>query len=62
MARKQDRQPVVGRTAKKVQDSRRVRFGFGMAPARVARSADAATRDPGVIRFGFGMAPASLRK
>jgi hypothetical protein len=62
MVKKQQKQPVVLKPSKKIADSRRVRFGSGMAPARVVRSADAATADSGTIRFGSGMAPASLRK
>jgi len=62
MARKQQHQPVVRKPSKKIADSRRVRFGTGMAPARVVRSADAAIADSGTVRFGTGMAPASLRK
>ena len=56
------KQPVVGRPTKKIADSRRVRYGAGFAPAKVVRSADAATADWGAIRFGAGFAPASLRK
>ena len=62
MTRKQQKQPVVCKPTKKIGDSHRVRFGSGMAPAKVVRSADAATADSGAIRFGSGMAPASLRK
>jgi hypothetical protein len=57
---KSKKQPVVRKSTKKIADSRRVRFGNGMAPARI-RSADAATADSGAIRFGNGMAPARLR-
>ena len=59
---KSKKQPVVRKVTKKIADSRQVRFGGGMAPAKVVRSADAATADSGAIRFGGGMAPASLRK
>ena len=44
--------PVVRKPSKRISDS----------PAKVIRSADAATSDSGAIRFGGGMAPASLRK
>jgi hypothetical protein len=54
--------PVVRKPGKKIADSRRVRFGGGSAPAKVARSADGAIADRGAIRFGGGSAPASLRK
>lgn len=47
---------------KKITDSRRVRFGSGCAPVKVARAADAAIADSGAIRFGSGCAPALLRK
>jgi hypothetical protein len=57
------KQPVVVRKApKKIADSRRVRYGSGCAPVRVARSQSAATNDSQVIRFGSGCCPASLRK
>ncbi len=59
---KSKKQPVVRKPTKKIADSRRVRFGNGMAPAKLVRTADAAVSDSGVIRFGNGMAPASLRK
>jgi hypothetical protein len=62
MSRKKQKQPVIRRLTKKIADSRRVRFGGGMAPASVVRSADPATADSGAVRFGGGMAPASLRK
>ena len=62
MMKKQQKQPVVLKPSKKIADSRRVRYGAGSAPAKVARSGDVATRNPGVIRFGAGSAPASLRK
>ena len=62
MTRKQQKQPVVRKPTKKIADARQVRFGSGMAPAKVVRSADVATTDSGAIRFGSGMAPASLRK
>jgi len=62
MVKKQQKQPVVLKPSKKIADSRRVRFGNGMAPAKVVRSADAAIADSGAVRFGNGMAPASLRK
>ena len=62
MSRKQKTQPVVRKPTKKIADSRRVRYGNGMAPAKLVRSADAAISDSGAIRFGNGMAPASLRK
>ena len=56
------KQPAVRKPTKKIADSRRVRYGNGMAPARIVRSADAATSDSGAIRFGNGMAPAHLKK
>lgn len=62
MARRQQNQPTVRKPTRKIADSRRVRYGNGMAPAKLVRSADAATADTGAIRFGNGMAPASLRK
>ena len=55
------KQPVVRKAAKKIADTRRVRFGSGSAP-RVLRTADTATQDSGKVRFGSGSAPASLRK
>lgn len=54
--------PTVRKPTKKIADSRRVRYGNGFAPAKVVRSADAATADSGAIRFGNGFAPAGLRK
>jgi hypothetical protein len=62
MATKQQKQPVVRKPTKKIADSRRVRYGVGCAPAKIVRSADAATSNSGAIRFGVGCAPASLRK
>lgn len=59
---KSKKQPVVRKPAKKIVDSRRVRYGSGFSPAKIVRSADAATADAGAIRFGSGFAPASLRK
>jgi len=56
------KQPAVRKPTKKISDSRRIRYGTGCAPAKVARSADAAIADSGAIRFGTGCAPASLRK
>jgi len=53
--------PVVRKPAKKVADSRAIRFGNGSAP-RVLRPADKAIADSGLVRFGNGSAPASLRK
>ena len=55
------KQPAVRKPTKKIADSRKIRFGTGMAPASL-RSRDAQTHDSGKIRFGTGMAPASLRK
>jgi hypothetical protein len=55
------KKPLVKKPAKKIADSRRVRYGSGSAP-RVLRTADAATQDARVIRFGSGSAPAALRK
>lgn len=62
MTRKQQKQLAVRKPTKKIADTRRVRFGSGMAPAVVVRSLDAATEDQSKVRFGSGMAPASLRK
>ena len=59
---KSKKQPVVRKPSKKIADSRRIRFGFGSAPARLVRAADSPVSDSGAIRFGFGSAPASLRK
>jgi hypothetical protein len=59
---KSKKQPVVRRPTKKIADSRRVRYGTGMAPAKLIRSADEAVADSGAVRFGTGMAPASLRR
>ena len=59
---KSKKQPVVRKPTKKIADSRRVRFGNGSAPAKVARSPIAAIADSGAIRFGNGSAPAWLRK
>ena len=56
------KQPAVRKPSKRITDTRRVRYGVGSAPAKVVRSADAATADSGAIRFGSGNAPASLRK
>jgi hypothetical protein len=61
MSRK-NRKIVVSKQSKKIADSRRVRFGAGMAPATIVRAQDPATKNKGVIRFGAGMAPAALRK
>ena len=55
------KKPLVKKPAKKIADSRRVRYGSGSAP-RVLRTADAATQDARVVRFGSGSAPAALRK
>lgn len=62
MTGKQKQQPLVRTPTKKVADSRRVRYGTGMAPARIVGSLDKATSDSGAVRFGTGMAPAILRK
>jgi len=59
---KSKKQPTVRKLSKKITDSRQVRFGAGSAPAKLVRSADAATADSGAVRFGAGSAPASLRK
>lgn len=56
------KQLVVRKTSKRIIDTRRVRYGTGMAPASIARSRDAQTHDAGTVRFGTGMAPAILRK
>lgn len=55
------KKPLVKKPAKKIADSRRVRFGGGSAP-RVLRTADAATQDSRAVRFGGGSMPAALRK
>ena len=59
---KSKKQPVVRKLTKHITDSRKVRFGGGSAPAKLARSADAAVADSRTIRFGGGSAPACLRK
>ena len=56
------KQPAVRKPTRKIADSRRVRYGTGCAPAKLARSADPAVTDSRVVRFGTGCAPASLRK
>ena len=61
MSRK-NRKVVVRKQPRKIADSRRVRFGAGMAPATIVRSQDPATANAGKVRFGAGMAPAALRK
>jgi len=55
------KKPLVKKSAQKIADSRRVRYGSGSAP-RAVRTADARTQDTRVIRFGSGSAPAALRK
>lgn len=60
MPRKQ-KQHVARKSARKIADARRVRFGGGAKP-RVLRSQDAMTRDSRAIRFGGGCCPASLKK
>lgn len=60
MARKQ--QKVSRKPSKKIADTKRVRFGAGMAPARISKTGDAATQDNGAIRYGAGMISPSLRK
>jgi hypothetical protein len=62
MTRKQQKQLVVRKPAKKTADARRVRYGSGCAPARLVRSLDATTADSGAIRFGSGCCPARFRK
>ena len=59
---KSKKQTVASKPTKKIADARRVRFGTGSAPAKLARTADAAVADAGAIRFGTGSAPAILRK
>lgn len=59
---KNRKQPVVSKPTKKIADTGRIRFGTGSAPAKLSRSANAATTDAGKIRFGTGSAPACLRK
>ena len=56
------KQPVVRKPGKQITDSRKIRYGGGCAPAKLVRSADAATADSGAVRFGGGCAPARLRK
>jgi len=56
------KQPTVRKPSRKIADQRRIRFGGGCAPAKLARAADAAIADAGAIRFGGGCAPAALRK
>jgi hypothetical protein len=46
------KQQVVRKPAKKIADSRRVRFGGGSAP-RVLRAQDVATQDARMVRFGI---------
>ena len=58
---KNRKQPVVSKPTKKIADARRVRFGSGCAPAKLARTTQAIV-DSGAIRFGTGCAPALLRK
>lgn len=55
------KKPLVKKPAKKIADSRRVRFGGGSAP-RVLRTAEKSTQDPRAVRFGGGSMPAALRK
>ena len=62
LAMKSNKQKVVRNPSRKIADSRRIRYGTGCAPVKVARAAPAATADSGAIRFGTGCAPASLRK
>ncbi len=62
MARKQTARPLVRKPTPKIADSRRVRYGNGMAPARIIQSSDANSLDTKAVRFGNGMMPASLRK
>jgi len=59
---KSKKQPAIRKLTKRIADTRKVRFGGGCAPAKLVRSADAATADSGAIRFGGGCAPAHLRK
>ena len=59
---KTKKQPAVRKPSRKIADQRRIRFGGGCAPAKLARAADAAIADAGAIRFGGGCAPAALRK
>ena len=54
--------PKIARQPRAVADAGRVRFGNGMSPIRVARTADPATKDSGAVRFGNGMTPAGLLK
>jgi hypothetical protein len=61
MSRK-NRKVIVSKQSKKIVDSRKVRFGAGMAPATIVRTQDPATANSGAVRFGAGMAPAALRK
>jgi len=59
---KQPKKSPVRQPATPVADSKRVRFGNGMSPARIVRSDDPATRDSRMVRFGNGMIAPSLRK
>ncbi len=61
MAKHQKKQ-VVRKPSKQIADTKRVRFGSGMAPASIVRAADPATKDSGAVRFGSGMISPSLRK
>ena len=56
------KQSVVRKPSKRIADSRKIRFGGGSAPAKLARSADAAVADSRTVRFGGGSAPACRRK
>ena len=63
MSSRKQKQPIVRKSpSRSTVDTKRVRFGGGMAPVSVARSASAATRDSGRIRFGGGMISAALKK
>lgn len=64
MTRKQAiaKTPKIARQPRAVADAGRVRFGSGMTPARVVRTAAPGTADTGKIRFGSGMTPARLAK
>jgi hypothetical protein len=56
------KQQISRKPSKKIVDAKRVRFGNGMAPARVVRTGDPATQDSKMVRFGNGMIAPSLRK
>jgi hypothetical protein len=62
MSLKKRKQPVLRTPANKIADARRIRFGSGNAPAKLACPLHPSIADSGAIRFGSGNAPAALRK